>query len=431
MIPAPIPVPSVTTSASSAPTRRARPPARPTRVAVGVVVDDRRHARALRRAGAASGTSCMRRRCGPMCSVPGAVDEPGHADADRRPASAPSDAASSSSVSTRPVAAVGGRARAPRPATVAGCARVDGHAEHLGAADVEPDRDAWRQHAPAERGSVAEQRADAAEHVEVGVADADRDRDALGERLLDGVLDDVVDPLHRRAGVAGAWARPRASAPVSGQRQPSWAKPFDTTSRSTRCSTSAVERAGQARRRRGGRWRRPPSAGRRGPPPGARSTSASTASAAASTSAGRRPTADAAIRPHSRSRRYGCRRLLELAGDGVGRADGEVVEARGPATGRRRPGRRGAGAGGPAPRGGAPACPARARRGCRSRAGSSSSSSERSTSRPSSNTYSWARCLSASSTPIGSCSCTIDSSWPDGGRVVDHQARAHRLRAAR
>ena len=37
-------------------------------------------------------------------------------------------------------------------------------------------------------------------HVEVGVADAHLDAAALGQGELDGVLDDVVDPVHALAG---------------------------------------------------------------------------------------------------------------------------------------------------------------------------------------------------------------------------------------
>src|SRR4051812_12911076 len=56
-----------------------------------------------------------------------------------------------------------------------------------------------------ERRSVAEQRADLAEDVQVGVADADRHGQALGERLLDGVLHHVGDAVHglTRGGAGG------------------------------------------------------------------------------------------------------------------------------------------------------------------------------------------------------------------------------------
>ena len=95
----------------------------------------------------ASGTSCMRRRCGPMCSVPARSTRPGHAHADRRRAPGPSEPTSSSSVSTRPVAAVG-RGDAALGDDRVGSGGVDGDAEHLGAADVEPDRDHAASYAP-------------------------------------------------------------------------------------------------------------------------------------------------------------------------------------------------------------------------------------------------------------------------------------------
>ena len=58
------------------------------------------------------------------------------------------------------------------------------------------------------------------EHVEVGVGHADRDGHALGERLLDGVLHDVVDALHRLRRCRGGVGPTRASAPVSGHAPP-------------------------------------------------------------------------------------------------------------------------------------------------------------------------------------------------------------------
>ena len=71
-------------------------------VAVGVVVDDGRRPRRASVSSAAMGTSCMRRRCGPMCRVPSRSTRPGHAHADRRRASGASVRASSSSTSTSP-----------------------------------------------------------------------------------------------------------------------------------------------------------------------------------------------------------------------------------------------------------------------------------------------------------------------------------------
>ena len=81
------------------------------------------------------------------------------------------------------VATFGAR-RAPR----SGASVSIDDAQHLGAADVDADGDG----AP----SVPQQGADAAEHVEVGVVDADLDPARLGERLVDGLLDDVVDVVH-------------------------------------------------------------------------------------------------------------------------------------------------------------------------------------------------------------------------------------------
>src|SRR5690606_368387 len=52
--------------------------------------------------------------------------------------------------------------------------------------------------------SIAEQGADAPQHVEVGVADADLDLGRLGERLLDRVLDHVLDLDHLLAAVGAA-----------------------------------------------------------------------------------------------------------------------------------------------------------------------------------------------------------------------------------
>src|SRR4051794_9185034 len=63
--------------------------------------------------------------------------------------------------------------------------------------------------------SIAQQRPDPAEHVEIGVPDAHLHVTRLGQRLLDGLLDDVVDaghvrPAHRArpADAADVGARP-------------------------------------------------------------------------------------------------------------------------------------------------------------------------------------------------------------------------------
>ena len=154
--------------------------------------------------------------------------------------------------------------------------------------------------------SVAEQGADAAEHVEVGVAAADLDLAPLGQRLVDGLLDDVVELAASSPSHAGS-VRPDGGEQRRTRR---------TTSPASRVAVgheqvldpALVERARarrRARRRPGGRSRPRRAGGSTSAASLRRSCSASTASAAVRTSSCDAPGCTS-MRPHSRSRRYGC-----------------------------------------------------------------------------------------------------------------------------
>ena len=80
------------------------------------------------------------------------------------------------------------RRHPPGVADVAGL--IEGDGKHLGAAHVDADR--ARQAPPSE----TQDGADTSEHVEVGVVMADLEADGLVERLLHGLLHDVVGLLH-------------------------------------------------------------------------------------------------------------------------------------------------------------------------------------------------------------------------------------------
>ena len=102
-----------------------------------------------------------------------------------------------------------GGGHAPLSSHLAGEGWVDCHPQHLRAPDVDPDGlhepSMPRGEKAADPGSVAQKRADLPEDIQIGVADADGDRDALRERLVDRILHDIDNSNHRHAvgGVGG------------------------------------------------------------------------------------------------------------------------------------------------------------------------------------------------------------------------------------
>ena len=150
---------------------------------------------------------------------------------------------------------------------------------------------------------VPEQGSDPSEHVEVGVADADRHRDALGERLLDGVLDDVARPAPSSHRCRGGWVRPRPGhrrGPASPPGRSPWTPPGARHDAARAPPACRPARPTPRRPVAAASLRRSTRAASR-----VRSTSASTTSAAASTSAGDGARRPPGTRPHKRARRYG------------------------------------------------------------------------------------------------------------------------------
>ena len=96
---------------------------------------------------------------------------------------------------------------------------VDGDRQDLGTADIDPYRQCHEGRDVSSGDLVAEQRSNAAQHVEVGVADADLDATRLAQCLVDRLFDDVVEGFHLRAAPAAVAPDERES-PAGAHRQP-------------------------------------------------------------------------------------------------------------------------------------------------------------------------------------------------------------------
>ena len=247
----------------------------------------------------------------------------------------------------------------------------------------------------------------------------------LGQRLLDRLLDQVVDLDHLAAAAACSAGPSRPARRTRGSASPGPRSPCDTTSVATRWS---------------------PRASTIGPRPATPRRPAATASRSRSTTSASRPALDLAstcwaavqhlgVVGRDRHRQAAAQALaqvgvqvgLELAGQVLGRRDRQVLER---VLAPHVEGHLGGVAqvllGVRLQRAGGGRRPGRARRGRRSSRGSASNSSDRSTSSPSSNTNMRARWRSASSTPIGSCSRSTDSSWPTAGTWLTTTLAVHR-----
>ena len=222
--PPPMPVPSVTSTTSDAPT--AGPGAvLGHRRAVGVVVDHHRAARWRSATAAATSRSTTPGRLGANCSTPSRSTSPAMPTPTAAPAAADRPRRAGGRGRPRPRRAPPAMAvRAPRRVgsvrrqRLARVGGVEHPTQDLGAADVEAgDQPAS---AVGATRSVPQQGADAPHHVEVGVVDADLDVARLGQGHLDRLLDDVVDRPQLAAAASGSAVRPDPGGRSRRQRQP-------------------------------------------------------------------------------------------------------------------------------------------------------------------------------------------------------------------